>query len=247
MPDSLAWSEEACTEAASLGLLQVLDELEALKPIRCWSKEVWRQAAAAGQLEVLHWAVHQEFAGCIQPQTCFEVAAQHGHGSICRWIFKRYPDMFEDYRRFHSAAEQGNWAVIDELIAINTCGLPLSSTDQSCVNGLEWKTNAMHGSLEFTEWIKSHGLSRPVTHKEIRSFARCGNFHILQGLLACKIQLESIGVTIYTMALVYGSMSTLRHEMSGHLHHNGHMGTPQGASWDHILWTPPQQTHPSSS
>ncbi len=79
------WSQEACVEAASLGLLQELDRLQQLQPVAFWSEDIWTAAAAHGEVEVFHWLRSQEDpVYSIDVESSLLAAAENGHGRMCR-------------------------------------------------------------------------------------------------------------------------------------------------------------------
>ena len=53
MTEAPRWTEQACKDAASLGLIQALEEQRHLKAVNEWDHSIWKAAAVAGQVDVL--------------------------------------------------------------------------------------------------------------------------------------------------------------------------------------------------
>ena len=112
------WNEEAFKEAASLGLIQVLEEQKNLKVVSRWSHKVWCAAAEAGQVDVLHWALQQSSTLSMDLRQCLIVAAESGKYQCCSWIFRNFPRWFRSNTAMVIAAETGRWAAVRMLCSL---------------------------------------------------------------------------------------------------------------------------------
>ena len=221
MTEAPRWSEQACKEAASLGLIHVLEKQSHLKAVSIhWGQSIWKAAAAAGQVDVLCWGWQQAPAHSINLRRCLIVAAGNGQDESCKWICKNKPRWYDSCDAMEEAAENGRWATVRLLHGLQlhsakhcNCCWPTQPGPFYLHYGLgaAIAAAAAQGKLNVIQWVCAlHPTTYSLQGAVIARAAANGNYDIIRWLLveqrpAPKEVLEKI----FAVAIAHQNYSTL--------------------------------------
>ncbi len=151
MAQEAKWVVDCCTIATQLGSMPFLKNLGWLKPVRTWSKDICSEAASMGQLNVLQWLQTQNPPSKISPRRCAVEAAQNGHDATLSWLHKAaFPDAYTNNRAIELAARLGQWTAVKALSTLQHPACPISeeAVRLAVANGqihvLEWLARYGH-------------------------------------------------------------------------------------------------------